>query len=90
MMNEASPSVDQTNIFKQDGEKYRSLSAAEKTILIEGIVSGLKPLSQDDQMKAICHYFQADAEYGLHVAKGLGLDVSGYLSASGDYNAGRQ
>ncbi|GAA0136423.1 catalase [Paenibacillus sp. YSY-4.3] len=68
-----------TDDFTQAGELYRSFSAEEKNNLIQNLVNDLSQTPEQTQLRAVCNFFRADAEYGMRVAQGLGVDISGFL-----------
>lgn len=72
-------SIEKTNNFSQAGEKYRELSPEEQERLVQNLVNDLKQVRPEVQMRALCNFFRADAEYGAKIAAGLGVDISEYL-----------
>jgi catalase len=66
---------DEDNDYAQPGALYRLLSEEERSLLVANLVDSLKPARQDIQMRQLCHFFQADPNYGLRVAQGLGLET---------------
>ncbi|RJG25642.1 catalase [Paenibacillus thiaminolyticus] len=72
-------SIDKTNNFGQAGEKYREMSPEEQERLVHNLVNDLKQVRPEVQMRALCNFFRADAEYGAKLAAGLGVDISEYL-----------
>ncbi|WP_223067314.1 catalase [Paenibacillus caui] len=73
--------IEKTDDFKQAGELYRSFTDVEKDHLIRNLVDDLSQTSEQIQLRAICNFFRADAEYGMRLAKGLGIDISGFVPA---------
>lgn len=71
--------IAKTDDFTQAGERYRSFSQTERDNLIKNLVNDLKSVDREIQLRAICNFFRADAEYGMRVAEGLGIDISGYI-----------
>jgi catalase len=64
--------------FTQAGDLYRLMSADAKSRLIENLVggpTGLMQVEQEIQMRQLCHFFRADAELGMRVAKALGVQI---------------
>ncbi|WP_281883635.1 catalase [Paenibacillus sp. YYML68] len=74
--------IAKTDDFTQAGEKYRSFTPQERDNLIANLVNDLKATPQDIQLRAICNFFRADVEYGARIAAGLGIDISGFMSAA--------
>ncbi|MNZ80835.1 Vegetative catalase [compost metagenome] len=71
--------IEKTDDFTQAGELYRKYSDEEKNNLIANIVNDLSQTPDQTQLRAICNFFRADAEYGMRVAQGLGVDISGFI-----------
>ena len=61
--------------YSQTGDLYRLMSEDAKQRLADSIVGSLGAVPKDIQMKQLCHFFQADADYGMRVARGLGIKV---------------
>lgn len=51
------------------------MSEEAKQRSLDNIVSSLKAVPEDIQMRQLCHFFRADADYGMRVAKGLGVSI---------------
>ncbi|MMZ65785.1 Vegetative catalase [compost metagenome] len=71
--------IEKTDDFTQAGELYRKFTDEEKNNLISNLVNDLGQTSEQTQLRAICNFFRADAEYGMRVAQGLGVDISGFI-----------
>lgn len=71
--------IAKTDDFTQAGELYRSFTAEEKNSLIHNLVNDLSQTPEQTQLRAVCNFFRADAEYGMRVAQGLGVDISGFM-----------
>ncbi|SHJ83760.1 catalase [Roseomonas rosea] len=65
--------IERTNDFKQAGERWRSFSDAERDELVTNLVGALSQCERVIQEKMVCHFMQADREYGGRVAAGLGV-----------------
>lgn len=74
--------IEKTDDFTQAGERYRSYTKQEQDNLIRNLVNDLKQTSQDIQLRAICNFFRAGAEYGMRLAQGLGIDIQSFLPRS--------
>lgn len=65
--------------YTQPGDLYRLLDAEQKEHLIQNIVgamSGIEGPKRDEiVMRQLCHWFRADMNLGLGVAKGLGFSM---------------
>lgn len=68
-----------TDDFTQAGELYRSFTSVEKDHLIANLVADLSQTPEQIQLRAICNFFRADVEYGMRLAQGLGVDISGFM-----------
>lgn len=63
--------------FFQAGELYRKvMTATDREHLIGNIVSHLKNARRHLQLRQTALFYKADSDYGLQVAKGLGLDAA--------------
>lgn len=71
--------IEKTDDFTQAGELYRKFTDEEKNNLISNLVNDLGQTPEQTQLRAICNFFRADAEYGMRVAQGLGVDISGFI-----------
>lgn len=63
------------NDFVQAGELYRLMTADEQDRLIANIVGHISAASRPTQLRQICHFFRADADYGKRIAAGLNIDL---------------
>jgi catalase len=64
--------------YTQAGDLYRLMKPDEKERLVNNLVStstGLIHVPQEIQMKQLCHFFRADPDLGLRVAKALGIAI---------------
>jgi catalase len=66
--------------YTQPGNLYRDVMDAEKKkLLIENIVSEMSgidgPKRKEIINRQLCHWFRADINLGMQVAKGLGVDM---------------
>ncbi len=69
-------SYDHSDHYTQAGDLYRLMSEEERGRLIATIVSAMKPVERDDiKLRQIQHFYKADPEYGVRVAKGLELAI---------------
>lgn len=67
---------DHNDHYTQAGDLYRLMSTEERERLVNNIVEAMKPVEKDEiKLRQIAHFYKADPEYGLGVAKGLGLAV---------------
>ncbi|UQD51479.1 catalase [Bacillus methanolicus] len=71
-----SVSYDHDDHYTQAGDLYRLMSAEKQARLVENIVNSMKPVEKEEiKLRQIAHFYKADPEYGIRVAKGLGLPV---------------
>jgi len=68
--------------FVQPGNLYRLMTPDQKARLISNIVGHLGKARKDIQERQVQHFYKSDPDYGIRVAKGLGLDVSKVFSKS--------
>ncbi|MBY6035848.1 catalase KatA [Fictibacillus nanhaiensis] len=63
--------------YTQPGDLYRLLSEEERHRLVETIVGAMSPVESDEiKLRQIQHFYKADPDYGMRVAKGLGLSIT--------------
>jgi len=62
--------------FVQPGNLYRLMTPDQKARLIGNIVGHLGKARKDIQERQVQHFYRADPDYGVRVAKGIGLDPS--------------
>jgi catalase len=60
--------------FEQPGNLYRLMTPDQKARLVGNIVGSLGKARRDIQERQVVHFYRADPDYGIRVAKGLGLD----------------
>ncbi len=71
--------IEKANDYKQAGEYYRSLSKAEQTNLIKNLSGDLKQVTDKEiQKKMITHFYRADQDYGMRLAKELGFKMEDF------------
>lgn len=71
--------IEKTDDFTQAGERYLRFTPEERDNLIKNLVNDLKHVDQPIQLRAICNFFRANAEYGTRIANGLGIDISQFV-----------
>lgn len=59
--------------YTQAGDLYRLMTPDQQQRLLQNIVGSLSQARSDIQMRQLCHFFQADVNYGRRVAEGLGI-----------------
>ncbi|ALS24677.1 catalase [Paenibacillus naphthalenovorans] len=64
---------DRDDHYTQAGDLYRLLSESEQADLIDNIVTAMKPVKPEIQLRQIGHFRKADPDYGARIAEGLGL-----------------
>lgn len=69
--------------FTQAGNLYRMFDDAHRDRLTRRIAGGLKQARQEVQMRALCNFYRADADYGMRIAKHLGIDISAMIPPAG-------
>lgn len=71
--------------FSQPGNLYKIMTAEEKTSTINNIVDSMSaidgPKKDEIISRQLCHWFRADMELGMRIAKGLNFDVSKHMNA---------
>ncbi len=69
--------------YTQPGNLYRLLDDAHRDRLTSRIAGVLGQARREVQMRQLCHFFRADADYGRRVAAKLGVDVDALGEALG-------
>ena len=69
--------------YTQAGDLYRLLAPDAQERLVHNIVDSLSHARTDIQMRQLCHFFRADANYGMQVAKGLGIQIDPSMMKTG-------
>jgi catalase len=69
-----------SDYYSQPGSLFRLMSLDARGRLINNIVASMSSVPTDIQKRQIEHFYKADPEYGLGVARGLGLEVETLLS----------
>ena len=60
--------------YSQAGDLFRLMNGKEKERLIGNIVRSMKGVPREIQLRQIGHFYRADPDYGLGVARGLGIE----------------
>lgn len=66
--------------YTQPGDLFRLLKPEEQDRLCDNIARHMASVPQEIQLRAICHFFRADPNYGMGVAKKLGLDIGEFVA----------
>ena len=61
--------------YTQAGDLYRLLAPDAQERLVQNILGSLSEARADIQMRQLCHFFRADPNYGMRIAKGLGIQI---------------
>ncbi len=61
--------------YSQAGALYRLMSADQKSQLVDNLVGALKSVPRIIQERQLGHFSKADPDYGVGVAKGVGIAV---------------
>ena len=61
--------------FTQAGDLWRLMGDDAKKRCVSAIVGGLGNAREQVQMLQLCHFFRADPEYGMSVAKALNIEI---------------
>jgi len=62
--------------FSQAGALFRLMSREQQALLVGNIVTAMKPVTRDVQLRQLSYFLKADPAYGAGIAKGLGVDPS--------------
>jgi catalase len=68
--------IDKQDNFRQAGEFYRALSEHDQDDLIKNLAADIGRI-ENEQIKdaMIGHFYQADKDYGVRLAKAVGVDI---------------
>lgn len=61
--------------YTQPGNLFRLMNTDQKAQLIDNIIRAMKPVPKFIQLRQINHFYKADPDYGMGVAKGLGISM---------------
>ena len=61
--------------YSQPGALFRLMSLDERGRLINNIVASMSSVPVEIQKRQIQHFYRADSQYGIGVARGLGLEI---------------
>ena len=67
------PKEGRADDFEQAGLLYKLLKADERQRLVSNIANHMRPCTRMVQLRAINNFYRADKEYGLDIARVLGL-----------------
>lgn len=67
--------------YTQAGNLFRLLDADHQARLIDNIVTAMRPVRREIQLRQVPHFYRADPRYGEGIAAGLGLSLSEALAA---------
>lgn len=62
--------------YTQPGNLYRLFDEGQRERLARRIAGVLGQARPEVQMRQLCHFYRADPDYGMRVAKALGVDMS--------------
>ena len=66
--------------FTQAGNLYRMFDEGQKDRLTTRIAGVLGDAREQVQMLQLCHFFRADRDYGMRIAKKLNIDVEATMT----------
>ena len=65
--------VKEMRIFHRQAISLRLMTDVQKATLVSNIVEAMQGVPEKIQLRQMNHFYQADPQYGLNVAQGLGL-----------------
>ncbi len=65
---------------RQAGDLFRLMDSDQQERLINNIVGSMASVPYEIQMRQLCHFFRADQNYGMGIAKGLGIDLGAMMN----------
>lgn len=75
--------VGEDDHFTQPGNLYRIMTEEAKNNTVHNIVGAMSgidgPKREEIIFRQLCHWFRADADLGMRIAKGLQVDVSKFM-----------
>ncbi len=71
--------------YTQPGNLFRLMKPDAQQRLFENIARHMGNVPREIQMRQICHFFRADPNYGLGVAKALNLDIGEFMAKAGQH-----
>ncbi len=66
--------------YSQAGALFRLFDSAHRERLFGNIARHMAPVPREIQLRQICHFFRADPQYGLGVARALQLDIREFVA----------
>ena len=69
--------------YTQPGNLYRLFDDGQRDRLTTRIAGVLGQARKEVQMLQLCHFFRADQDYGMRVARKLGVDVGAMMAGAG-------
>ena len=70
--------------YTQVAALYGLFDDAHRDRLTSRIAGGLGQARQEVQMRALCHFFRVDEDYGRRIATKLGVDVDAIMQQAGE------
>lgn len=72
------------NDFVQAGNLYGLLSEEQKAHLVSNLAGHMKAVTKKEiKIRQVWNFYQADADYGTRLAKGLGIDIKEVIKRMG-------
>jgi catalase len=69
--------------YSQAGALYRLMKPEQQARLVQNIVGSLSQAKPEVQMRQLCHFFRADADYGRKIAEALGISLDPSMFPAG-------
>ena len=68
--------------YTQPGNLFRLMTPEQRERLCDNIARHMTGVPREIQLRQICHFFRADPDYGLGVAKALRLDIGEFMASA--------
>ena len=68
--------------YKQPGDLFRLFNAEQKDRLFSNLAAAMQGVPVEIVNRQLVHFYRADPEYGVGVAKKLGLSTEGLAAAA--------
>lgn len=67
-------------IYTQAGNLFRRMTSEARQHLFGNVARVMGAVPRETQMRAICHFYRADVNYGIGAANALGINIEQEMS----------
>ncbi|QIF00210.1 catalase-related domain-containing protein [Roseimicrobium sp. ORNL1] len=68
------------SIYAQAGSLFRRMTSEARQRLFGNVARVMGSVPRETQMRAICHFYRADVNYGVGAARALGINIEQEMS----------